>query len=42
MTSLRQQRFPYPGFISELTVALGIYMDVNAQGAMAIAPAIKS
>ena len=37
----RQQRFPYPGFISELTVALGVYMGVNAQGAEAIAPAIK-
>ncbi|MBC7940163.1 MAG: sulfur oxidation c-type cytochrome SoxA [Chitinophagaceae bacterium] len=37
----RQQRFPYPGFGSEVTVALGSYMGVNAKGAMSIAPAIK-
>jgi len=37
----RQQRFPYPGFGSEATVALGTYMGVNAQGAESIAPAIK-
>ena len=37
----RQQRFPYPGFGSELTVALGVYMGVNAKGAQVIAPAIK-
>jgi sulfur-oxidizing protein SoxA len=37
----RQQRFPYPGFISEVTIALGAYMGVNAQGAQAIAPAIR-
>ena len=37
----RQQRFPYPGFISDLTVALGVYMGVNAKGAESIAPAIK-
>jgi len=37
----RQQRFPYPGFISDVTVALGVYMGVNAQGAQSIAPAIK-
>ena len=37
----RQQRFPYPGFGSDLTVALGVYMGVNAKGAQAIAPAIK-
>lgn len=37
----RQQRFPYPGFASDLTVALGVYMGVNAQGAESIAPAIK-
>jgi sulfur-oxidizing protein SoxA len=37
----RQQRFPYPGFGSELTIALGVYMGVNAQGAASIAPAIK-
>jgi sulfur-oxidizing protein SoxA len=37
----RQQRFPYPGFASEVTVALGVYMGVNAQGAQSIAPALK-
>lgn len=37
----RQQRFPYPGFGSELTIALATYMGVNAQGAQSIAPAIK-
>jgi len=37
----RQQRFPYPGFGSEITVALGTYMGVNAKGAESIAPAIK-
>lgn len=37
----RQQRFPYPGFGSDATVALSTYMGVNAQGAMSIAPAIK-
>jgi len=37
----RQQRFPYPGFGSEATVALGTYMGVNAKGAESIAPAIK-
>jgi L-cysteine S-thiosulfotransferase len=37
----RQQRFPYPGFGSEVTVALGSYMGVNANGAESIAPAIK-
>ena len=28
----RQQRFPYPGFGSDATIALGVYMGVNAQG----------
>ncbi len=37
----RQQRFPYPGFASEATIALGTYMGVNAKGAQSIAPAIK-
>ncbi len=37
----RQQRFPYPIFGSDATVALGVYMGVNAQGAESIAPAIK-
>jgi len=37
----RQQRFPYPGFASDVTIALGSYMGVNAKGAESIAPAIK-
>jgi sulfur-oxidizing protein SoxA len=37
----RQQRFPYPGFGSEVTIALGTYMGVNAKGAESIAPSIK-
>lgn len=37
----RQQRFPYPGYASEVTIALGAYMGVNAKGAESIAPALK-
>jgi sulfur-oxidizing protein SoxA len=37
----RQQRFPYPGYASDVTIALGTYMGVNAKGAESIAPAIK-
>ena len=37
----RQQRFPYPGFGSEVTSALATYMGVNAKGAESIAPAIN-
>ena len=37
----RQQRFPYPGFGSEVTVALQTYMGVNAKGAVSAAPTIK-
>ncbi len=37
----RQQRFPYPGFGSDVTIALGTYMGVNAKGAQSIAPSIK-
>jgi sulfur-oxidizing protein SoxA len=37
----RQQRFPYPGFGSDVTIALASYMGVNAKGAVSIAPAIK-
>lgn len=37
----RQQRFPYPGYASEVTVALASYMGINAKGAESIAPAIK-
>jgi len=37
----RQQRFPYPLFASDATIALGVYMGVNAKGGLATAPAIK-
>jgi L-cysteine S-thiosulfotransferase len=37
----RQQRFPYPGYVSEATIALGVYMGVTAEGAESVAPALK-
>jgi sulfur-oxidizing protein SoxA len=37
----RQQRFPYPLFGSEATIALGVYMGVNGKGGESIAPALK-
>lgn len=37
----RQQRFPYPGYGSDATIALGVYMGVNSQGAASIAPSLK-
>lgn len=37
----RQQRFPMPGYASEVTIALGTYMGVTAKGGESIAPAIK-
>ena len=37
----RQQRFPYPGYASDVTVAVGVYMGVNAKGAQSVAPALK-
>ena len=37
----RQQRFPYPMFGSDATIALGVYLGVNGKGAESIAPAIK-
>ena len=37
----RQQRFPFPGYGSDVTIALGTYMGVNAKGAESIAPSIK-
>lgn len=37
----RQQRFPYPGFASDVTIALGVYLGVNARGSESIAPALK-
>lgn len=37
----RQQRFPYPGYGSDVTIALGVYMGVHAKGAASSAPSIK-
>ena len=37
----RQQRFPYPGFGSDATIALGTYLGVKSQGSASVAPAIK-
>jgi L-cysteine S-thiosulfotransferase len=37
----RQQRFPFPGYGSDVTIALGVYMGVNATGAESIAPSLK-
>jgi sulfur-oxidizing protein SoxA len=37
----RQQRFPYPGYASDVTIALGMFMGVNADGAKSTAPALK-
>ncbi len=37
----RQQRFPYPGFGSDATIALGVYLGVNGKGGASTAPAIK-
>ena len=37
----RQQRFPYPGYTSDATIALGVYMGVQSKGAVSVAPAIK-
>ncbi|WP_082151736.1 sulfur oxidation c-type cytochrome SoxA [Caenimonas sp. SL110] len=37
----RQQRFPYPGFGSDATIALGVYLGVNGLGGVSTAPAIK-
>jgi hypothetical protein len=34
----RQQRFPYPGFASDATVALGVYLGVNSQGSQVGCP----
>jgi sulfur-oxidizing protein SoxA len=38
---LRLQRFPYPKFGSDVTLALAVYMGVNSKGAKSIAPALK-
>ncbi len=37
----RQQRFPYPLFGSDATVALAVYLGVNSKGSASIVPAIK-
>ena len=37
----RQQRFPYPGYTSDVTIALGVFMGVNVKGAESVAPALK-
>ena len=37
----RQQRFPYPLFGSDVTIALAMYLGVNGKGGESIAPAIK-
>ena len=37
----RQQRFPYPGYASDATIALGAYLGSQADGAVSSAPAIK-
>lgn len=37
----RQQRFPFPGFASDATIALGSFMGVNAKGGESVAPSLK-
>ena len=37
----RQMRFPYPGYASDVTVALGVYMGVKSKGGVSTAPALK-
>lgn len=37
----RQQRFAFPKFASDATIALAVYMGVNAKGGEAVSPAIK-
>ena len=37
----RQQRFPFPGYGSDATIALATYMGVQGKGAVSIAPSIK-
>lgn len=38
---LRQQRFPYPEFGSDVLTAISTYLGVNARGAKSAAPTIK-
>lgn len=37
----RQQRFPFPGYASDATISLGVFMGVNSQGGISTAPALK-
>jgi sulfur-oxidizing protein SoxA len=37
----RQQRFPYPGYASDATIALGVFMGVNSKGSASSAPSLK-
>ncbi|MBB1078166.1 sulfur oxidation c-type cytochrome SoxA, partial [Rhodoferax sp. 4810] len=37
----RQQRFPEPGYASDVTIALATYLGVNSNGSKSVAPAIK-
>ena len=37
----RQQRFPFPGYASDATIALGVFMGVNSKGGASIAPGLK-
>ena len=37
----RQQRFPFPGYASDATIALATFMGVQGKGAVSIAPSIK-
>jgi sulfur-oxidizing protein SoxA len=37
----RQQRFPYPGYASDVTIALGVFMGVNSKGGSSVAPGLK-
>ena len=37
----RQQRFPFPGYASDATIALATFMGVQSQGSVSIAPSIK-
>jgi len=37
----RQQRFPFPGYASDATIALATFMGVQSRGSVSIAPSIK-
>lgn len=37
----RQQRFPFPGYASDATIALATFMGVQGNGSVSIAPSIK-